>query len=98
MGDPQTGHRYMYSYGYSNGMGESRVTTSYQITIPADVRAVVGINPGEKVTVEPGDERTLVIRLRRRVRDPLRVFRLAKPVSGSPLDQEELDRRSTERD
>jgi len=88
----------MYSHGNSNGMGESRVTTSYQITIPADVRAVVGIKPGETVTVEPADEGTLVIRLRRRVRDPLRIFRQAKPVSSSPLDQEELDRRSTERD
>jgi AbrB family looped-hinge helix DNA binding protein len=79
-------------------MGESRVTTSYQITIPADVRAIVAIKPGEKVTVEPEDERTLVIRLRRRVKDPLLVFRRAKPVSRSPLDQRELNRLSTERD
>jgi len=88
----------MYSYGYSCGMGETRVTSSYQVTIPADVRAAVKVKPGEKVTVELQDERTLVIRLRRRVKDPLRVFRQAKPVSDEPIDQKELDRLSTERD
>lgn len=52
-------------------MGKSRVTSKYQITLPADVRERIPFRPGEIVVVEAQDGRSVIIRRVHKVANPL---------------------------
>ncbi len=55
-------------------MGETRVTDKFQITIPRDVRKVIGLKRGEVLIVEHAGEGELRVKRLGAVKDPLRVL------------------------
>ena len=55
-------------------MGETRVTEKFQITIPKDVREVIGLKPGEVLLVEPAGEEKLTVKRFRMVKNPLNIL------------------------
>jgi len=73
-------------------MGKTRVTSKFQITLPADVRERVPFRVGETVEVEVEDDRTVRVRKTRRViKDPLKYLVSKKPLLRKPIPQEEID-------
>jgi AbrB family looped-hinge helix DNA binding protein len=55
-------------------MGETRVTEKFQITIPKDVREIIGLKAGEILLVEPVGEEGLTVKRFRVVKEPSRVL------------------------
>ena len=55
-------------------MAETRVTEKFQITIPKEVRKVIGLKPGEILTVEATSEGELIIKRFVSVKDPLKIL------------------------
>ena len=72
-------------------MGSSKITSKFQVTLPADVRAKVDVRPGETVEIVAQDDRTLVLRLRRKVKDPLKYLIGKRPLLKRHIPPDELD-------
>ncbi len=61
------------------GVGVSRVTDKFQVTIPKDVREALGIKPGEEVIVETGPGGRIVVKRFPTTKDPLKILVGKKP-------------------
>jgi len=72
-------------------MGKSRVTSKFQITLPADVREQVPFRPGEVVEVEAARNQTVVVRRVRKVKNPLDHLIGRKPWFSKSLSPERVD-------
>ncbi len=72
-------------------MGKTRVTSKYQITLPADVRSKMPVHPGETLVVEVQDPTTIVVRRERSVRRPLSVLIARRPLLRQHITPDELD-------
>jgi AbrB family looped-hinge helix DNA binding protein len=72
-------------------MALSKVTSKFQVTLPADVRAKVTIRAGETVEVEAQDEQTVVIRRRKKMKDPMKFFSPKRPLLKRHIPPDELD-------
>lgn len=64
----------------------SSVTTKGQVTIPAELRAKLGIKPGDKVSFVAEDDRILIQRQDAAVES---LFGLVKARTGASLEQME---------
>ena len=72
-------------------MGISRVTSKYQITLPADVRDRVPFRPGEIVLVEAGDGQSVIVRRVRKVANPLDHLVGRKPWFPKSMPPKQVD-------
>ncbi len=72
-------------------MGRSRVTSKFQITLPADVRNRVPFRPGEVVEVEAEDDQSVVVRRVRKVANPLDHLIGRKPWFPKSIPPEQVD-------
>ena len=72
-------------------MGKTRVTSKYQITLPADVRSRMPVHPGETLVVEVSDPSTIIVRRERAVRRPLSVLISRRALLRRHIAPDELD-------
>jgi AbrB family looped-hinge helix DNA binding protein len=72
-------------------MGKSRVTSKFQITLPADVRERVPFRPGEVVAIEATDNGSVVVRRVRKVANPLDHLIGRKPWFPKSIPPEQVD-------
>lgn len=72
-------------------MAVSKVTSKFQVTLPAVVREKVGIRAGELVEVEAKDPDTVIIRRRSKMKDPMKFFSPKRPLLKRHIPPDELD-------
>ncbi len=72
-------------------MARSKITSKYQVTLPAEVRAKLSMRPGEMVEVEAVDSQTVILRGPEKMKDPMSYFRRKKPLLDRHIPPGELD-------
>jgi len=65
-------------------MARVKVTRSYQVTIPKEIRERIGLNEGDYLEVEVDDEGRIIMSKSRRERRTLR--------AGKPLKPDEIEK------
>lgn len=69
-------------------MSEATMTSKGQVTIPADIRRSLGLNPQDRLSFTPMPDGTVV--LRAKTRSVLDLKGILKPAPGTKVSAEEM--------